>query len=151
MTTVSDHIRAFRRAGRRITPQRRLIFHILAEETDHLTAEEVFQRAVTAMPDVSRSTVYNTLNVLVEIGQLHQVVDASGSSTRYDTNVGAHHHLCCLSCGALIDIERSFPDLELPPEKAEGYQVVKRQVTFYGYCPECRGGEPLETRKEARA
>jgi Fe2+ or Zn2+ uptake regulation protein len=145
MKQISDFIRAFRQAGRRITPQRRLIFQILEEEGGHPTAEEVFRRAVTAMPDVSRSTVYNTVNTLGEIGQLREVVDTSGKSTRYDTNNSRHHHLYCLGCGALIDIDKDFPGLTLPPDKAEGYQVVRRQVTFYGYCPECGDGEPRET------
>jgi Fe2+ or Zn2+ uptake regulation protein len=135
--TIRQYIRAFRNAGRKITPQRRVIFRILVAEEDHPTAEEVYQHAAEVMPDISRSTVYNTLKALVALGALDEVEDLSGDGARYDTEVGSHHHLYCLGCGKLIDVHRSFEGLELPPEMQAGYQIVKRQVTFYGYCPEC--------------
>lgn len=73
MKPIGAHIRAFRRAGRRIAPQRRLIFQILAGEAEHPTAQQVFRRAVTAMWVVSRSTEYHTLNTLVELGDLNEI------------------------------------------------------------------------------
>jgi Fe2+ or Zn2+ uptake regulation protein len=135
---MDTYIQAFRDAGWRITPQRRLIFEILAEEVDHPMAEEVYQRAVREMPDISRSTVYNTLNALVEVGALDKVQDVSAGGTRYDTEIDHHHHLYCLRCGTLIDVHQTFEGLTLASEKDQGYQIVRRQVTFYGYCPECR-------------
>ena len=135
---MDRYIRAFREVGGRITPQRRLIFELLAREDDHPTAEEVYQRAAREMPDISRSTVYNTLNALVELGALAQVEDISDEGTRYDTETGDHHHLYCLRCGKLIDIHQAFDGLELLPEKAHGYRIVRRQITFFGYCAECR-------------
>jgi Fur family peroxide stress response transcriptional regulator len=56
---------------------------------------------------------------------------------RYDTNTGPHPHLLCLNCHALIDISRDFDGLELPSHEAAGDRIVKRQVTFCGYCPNC--------------
>ena len=94
------------------------------------------------MPDMSRSTVYNTLRTLVELGELDEVEDISRDGTRYDTETGSHHHLYCLRCGKLIDVHQAFDGLELPREQQQGYEIVKRQVTFYGYCPECRQREP---------
>jgi Fe2+ or Zn2+ uptake regulation protein len=138
--TTNHYISAFRAAGRKITPQRRLIFQRLAEEADHPTAENVYQRVAHDMPDISRSTVYNTLKALVELGALDEVEDISSEGTRYDTETGGHHHLYCLRCGKLIDIHQEFAGLDLPQEKQQGYRIVKRQVTFYGYCPECADG-----------
>ena len=143
MTQYSDdYVRAFRDAGWRITPQRRLIFAILAEDVDHPTAEEVYQRAVLEMPDVSRSTVYNTLNALVELDELATVEDISDAGTRYDTETENHHHLYCLRCGKLLDLHREFEGLALPQEETQGYQIVGHQVTFRGYCPECSRRTP---------
>lgn len=135
--SIDEYIRAFREADRRITPQRRLIFEILVEDVDHPAAEEVYRRALQTMPDLSRSTVYNTLNALVDFDVLDKVQDISDEGTRYDTETDDHHHLYCLRCGKLIDVYQDFEALTLSSDDDHGYQIVRRQVTFYGYCPEC--------------
>ena len=58
-------VEQFRREGRKITPQRRAIFRALIHGDSHPTAEEVYQRVLSVMPDISRATVYNTLHELV--------------------------------------------------------------------------------------
>jgi len=90
------------------------------------------------MPDVSQTTVYNTLRELMAIGELAPVENLSESGARFDTNTSNHHHLFCMHCHTLVDIEREFPDIELTFEEARGYQIVKNQVTFYGVCQECQ-------------
>jgi Fe2+ or Zn2+ uptake regulation protein len=131
-------VEQFRREGRKITPQRRAIFEALVGDDSHPTAEEIYQRVWAAMPDISRTTVYNTLHELVTVGALVEVEDLSGGGTRYDTSTDQHHHLFCLSCHALGDIDRDFQQLALPPDETAGYRIVRRQVTFYGYCPNCQ-------------
>ena len=131
-------VRLFREQGLRITPQRRAIFELLADDDSHPTAEEVFRRVSSAMPDISRTTVYNTIRELVALGKLVEVEDISAAGTRYDTRTGVHHHLFCVGCHALVDVAHDFGGLDLPAEEASGYQVIRRQVTFYGYCPACQ-------------
>jgi Fe2+ or Zn2+ uptake regulation protein len=138
MESVDDLIELFHRNGLRITPQRRVIFELLAQDNSHLTAEAIYQHVLSVMPDVSRTTVYNTLNELVALGALTAVKDVSERGTRYDTNRANHHHLFCIRCQALLDVNRDFEDVALLPEEAAGYQIVKRQVTFYGICPDCQ-------------
>ncbi len=131
-------IQQFHERGLKVTPQRRVIFELLAEDKSHPTAEEIYQRVTAVMPEVSRTTVYNTLRELTEIGQLNEVEEISESGTRYDTNTSDHHHLFCIKCHALIDISRDFEGLQLPEEETAGYRILKSQVTFYGYCPKCQ-------------
>jgi len=140
--SIDSYVRAFRGAGHKITPQRRLIFQILVEESGHLTAEQFYQRAQAVMPDISRSTVYSTLNTLVELGALAAVEDISSDATRYDSDTGSHHHLYCLACGKLVDIHPENEEPEMPCETISGFRIVKRQVTYYGYCPDCQAGNP---------
>jgi Fur family peroxide stress response transcriptional regulator len=131
-------IQLFNQKGLKITPQRRLIFELLDEDISHPTAEELYQRVISRMPDVSQTTVYNTLRELVELGEVSLVENLSQTGARFDTNTGPHHHLFCMNCHTLDDIERDFPDIKLTLEEAKGYQIVKSQVTFYGICQECQ-------------
>jgi Fe2+ or Zn2+ uptake regulation protein len=81
---------------------------------------------------------------LVAVGALMEVEDLSEGGTRYDTSSSHHHHLFCLGCHTLVDINRDFQQVELLPNETAGYRIVRRQVTFYGYCPNCQeesGGE----------
>ncbi len=147
MRSVEDLVRLFRERGYKVTPQRRLIFELLAGDRSHPTAEEIYQRVRAVMPEVSRTTVYNTLRELITLGELRPVENLSEGGTRYDTNTTHHHHLFCVKCHALIDIDREFEGIELPPEEAAGFRLVNYQVTFYGYCPDCQradGGRPSQ-------
>jgi Fe2+ or Zn2+ uptake regulation protein len=135
-------IELFRQNGRKITPQRRAILELLAQDEGHPTAEEIYQRMAATMPDVSRATVYNTLHELVALGGLAETYEFSESCLRYDTNTEAHHHLFCTRCHALIDITRNFEGLILEPEEAAGYQITRNQVIFYGICPNCQKEKP---------
>jgi Fur family transcriptional regulator, peroxide stress response regulator len=128
----------FREHGLRITPQRRVILELLVDDDSHPTAEEVYERVRAIMPDVSRTTVYSTLHELSDLGELTPVRDFNTSGQRYDTNSATHHHLYCVTCHSLIDIERDFEGMALSPEEAPGYQILSRQVTFYGICPDCQ-------------
>jgi Fe2+ or Zn2+ uptake regulation protein len=139
--SVEALVEQFRREGRKITPQRRAIFEVLIRDHRHPTAEEIYQRVHSVMPDISRTTVYNTLHELVAVGALMQVADLSEGGTRYDTRTSPHDHLLCLGCQTLVDIDRHFPQLDLPPDETAGYRIVRRQVTFYGYCPNCQEKE----------
>lgn len=130
----------FHRKGLRVTPQRRAIFEALVQDDSHPTAEEIYQRVVPVMPDISRTTVYNTIHELVTLGELAEVEELSEAGTRYDTRTSKHHHLFCLLCKALVDVDRRFKELELSTEERSGYQIVRQQVTFYGYCPNCHDG-----------
>ena len=138
MKPIQTIIEIFRQNGRKITPQRRLILEQLISDDSHPTAEQIYQRVKAVMPDVSRTTVYNTLRELVEIGELAPVEDLSENGLRYDIHTENHHHLFCINCHKLIDLKRDFEGLELPSEEASGYQIVKSQVTFYGYCADCK-------------
>jgi Fe2+ or Zn2+ uptake regulation protein len=140
LQSVEVLVEQFRREGRKITPQRRAIFETLIRDDSHPTAEQIYQRVYSVMPDISRTTVYNTLHELVSVGALMEVEDLSEGGTRYDTSTNQHHHLFCLDCHTLVDIDRDFQGLELPPDETVGYQIVRRQVTFYGHCPDCQEG-----------
>ena len=50
-----------RERGFRITPQRRVILHILGHANSHLTPAEVYRQASLKMPGLTETTVYRSL------------------------------------------------------------------------------------------
>lgn len=134
--------------GWRMTAQRRVIFgvfdgtdqggtgrqHDKAEPDIHLTADEVLERAVAQLSEISRATVYNTLGELVDAGEL-LAVNVGDRVTRYDPNVHmAHDHLVCTACGAIFDIPAGAVAL---PDQSCGFTISSAEVIYRGRCADC--------------
>ena len=138
MKNIEAVISRFRQEGYKITPQRRAIFEILVNNDTHPKAEEIYKEIKIKMPDISRTTVYNTLKELNEMGTIDVVSNVGGDSNRYDPNTENHHHLYCQHCHRIIDLEIDFKDVKLSEQTSLGFKIVKNQITFFGYCPNCQ-------------
>lgn len=127
--------------GWRLTAQRRVVAEVLAGEHIHLSADDVYSRAQVLLPEISLATVYNTLNELVDMGEVLEIAAGDGPK-RYDPNTAvAHHHLHCVSCGALRDVNPDGTDLlALSPAQQHGFEVLDVDIVFRGRCPDCRTG-----------
>ncbi|HPW17047.1 MAG TPA: transcriptional repressor [Candidatus Aminicenantes bacterium] len=120
----------------RRTPQKMAIDAYLAGNREHPCAEEIHEALRPRFPTMSLSTVYNELHRLQREGRVHEVAIGSGKA-RFDPDSRPHHHLVCVECRAVVDIERSF-DLALGPGDARGFRVLHHHVGFYGLCPDCQ-------------
>jgi len=129
--------RLCREQGVPLTVQRRAILESLAGRLDHPTADQVFEAVSGRLPGLSRTTVYRVLETLVELGVIHKASHL-GSAARYDPNTERHHHLTCLSCHKVMDVEdRSLPKVELPRVQSKGFEISDYSVHFKGVCPDC--------------
>lgn len=90
-------------AGIPVTAQRRVVLEVLCSRRDHPTVEEIHSEVVARLPDVSRATIYRSLETLGELGLLRRV-DHPGSAARYDANMDPHHHFLCTGCGQIHDL-----------------------------------------------
>src|SRR5919197_1745608 len=131
---MGDEASRLRAAGLRVTPQRRAILGAFAGDGGHLTADEVYERARVAVPELARATVYNALGELVR-ARLLRSVEGFGA-VRYDPNLDeSHHHFRCRWCGRLFDVHpRAADEIDLDHT---GFTVERVQVLLEGSCPEC--------------
>jgi Fe2+ or Zn2+ uptake regulation protein len=58
--------------------------------------------------------------------------------TRYESNVGPHHHFVCRACGRLEDVPSEL--FATPPaiELEGGHEVESFEVVLRGVCGACR-------------
>ncbi|MDQ7038196.1 MAG: Fur family transcriptional regulator [Aquificota bacterium] len=131
-----------RQQGLKITPQRVAVYEILLKSENHPTVEEIYEEVKKKYPFVSLATVYRTVETLEQMG-LAKKVCYWGSSARYDANTDDHHHLICISCGAIRDIY--MEDRLSIPEELEGFRTEGYSVNIYGLCPECRSEAQTST------
>jgi len=116
-----------------------VVADVLTGQHVHLTADAVHSRARALLPEISLATVYNTLNELVDMGEVLEISTGDGPK-RYDPNTtAAHHHLYCVECGALRDVNPAGTDrLKLPGGQQHGFELLDVDIVFRGRCPDCR-------------
>ena len=114
---------AHRRSGLPVTVQRRAVFEAILERRDHPAADQVFHAVHPRLPQLSRMTVYRILATLVSLGLLSKTCHP-GSSARFDPKLHQHHHLVCLDCGDIIDLEDArLNKLPWPDVGHHGFQI----------------------------
>lgn len=127
---------AFRERGLRCTPQRYGVMEYLMRHPVHATAEQIYAAVNRVRPHMSRASVYNNLNALIEAGLVRQVV-LEGGAARFDANISPHHHFVCETCGAVEDIQ--WFDIPRLASRAplEGRSVRAYALVIRGACRAC--------------
>ena len=118
----------------KITPQRLEILRYLDEHRTHPTADQIFTELKIKNPSLSKTTVYNSVEILRDHG-LIQSITISESELRYDFKHGMHHHFLCKKCGGITDIDVECPNLGKMLEC--GHNVDEVHGYFKGICKKC--------------
>ena len=125
--------------GARITSHRLAMLELLADSVGHPSAAQIHATLQERFPTISLATVYKTLAVLKEEGEVLELnlpVEA-----RYDGNKPfPHPHLICTNCGKIIDGDELVSFYNASNEIMERYRfvVAQPQLVFYGKCKDCR-------------
>ena len=122
-----------REAGVRITRPRRAILKKLSETTDHPDAMELFRRAVILDASISLSTVYRTMKLLEDKGEIQRHAFAGGPA-RFEQAAGEHHdHLIDIDTGDVIEFHSDkIEELQEEIARALGYDIVHHRFELYG-------------------
>jgi len=134
-------IKVLKDKGCRLTPQRLAMLRILSKSAGHPSAEQIYEQIRADYPTTSLATIYKTLSLLKNMGEVFEVTFASMGS-HYDGNKPyPHPHLICTKCGQILDLEFG-PVAGISQEIARqtGYKITHQQLNFYGLCPQCQQG-----------
>ncbi len=112
------------------TPQRVMVGQILFARPQHLSADQILKAIQGTGSQVSKATVYNTLNLFVERGLARQV-NVDPTRAYYDSTTEPHHHFYNVDTRELKDIPENEIELKELPElpsgtRVDGVQVVVR-------------------------
>lgn len=120
-----------------LTKQREVVLQVIRDADEHLTANEVFDKAKTLLPTISFATVYNSLRFLKDAGHIAEIQFGNGAS-RFDRKLTRHDHAICNKCGKLVDLELDFPsELVESAAFASNFKPESLEFTLRGLCPEC--------------
>jgi Fur family peroxide stress response transcriptional regulator len=115
MNTSENLIEKFRSKSFKITPQRLGIFKILEGNRDHPSAEDIFAKIKKTYPTIS----------------------LDDERKHYDPNTDTHHHIICLGCNKISDVDGDSISPELPGGILKEFTPSRYHVSFYGTCKDC--------------
>ena len=134
-STQCEASEMLKRAGISPSYQRIMVLSALLETDEHPSADTIYKKLGTNIPAISRATVYNTLNLLVDRGFIHSMRTA-GSETRFDSVCEAHSHFFCRKCKRIFDVAQQSGEIET---ELDGHLVESQDLVYKGLCRECRG------------
>lgn len=120
--------------GIRPSHQRIKIMEYLIKNKCHPTVDMIYSDLHEEIPTLSKTTVYNTLNLFID-AQLVRVLSIDGIESKYDINIKNHGHFLCESCKEIFDFPiyfDSFIDNQL-----DNFKINEKNVYFKGICPRC--------------
>jgi Fe2+ or Zn2+ uptake regulation protein len=137
-----DLVSALRARGMRVTPQRVLVHRALTELDRHVTADELLAAVADRLPNVSLPTIYATLELLEELGMVRRVQRAG--TTLYDPRTADHHHLVCVRCGSVEDIDAALDtDALARLASRTGFSPERVEAVVHGRCASCSSADTV--------
>jgi Fur family ferric uptake transcriptional regulator/Fur family peroxide stress response transcriptional regulator len=76
--------------------------YLMSHKT-HPTIDEIYSTLSPYMPTLSKTTIYNTLNLFVDKGAVLQLA-IDEKNARYDADISNHAHFMCKKCNKVYDL-----------------------------------------------
>ncbi|GMA62507.1 transcriptional repressor [Alicyclobacillus fastidiosus] len=120
------------------TTQRRVIYELVRDTTDHPTASDVMEQLRAEGHQFAYGTVYNSLRYLVDMGLVREL-KLGNAVSRYDARTEDHLHVICDVCGKVAEAEIDLPTRWLEEIAATtSFQLDSPEILLHGVCPDCR-------------
>lgn len=129
----------------RMTPQREQVLKVFIEtNSEHLGAEEVYRYLLSKKINVSKATVYRSIDLLVKLGFLRKL-QFDEEVYRYELvdRESKHSHFICNSCGKIYELKGSLSSEKMMKDYVKvlsdkDYFIEEIDLKFRGTCPSCR-------------
>ena len=136
-----------KKAGLKVTEQRRTILNFLLQNHGPFTVEEIAMKLKNEGFDLA--TLYRSMGTFEEsnlvekrlfgdglvrwemVGHAHE----DGCEHRHH---GHHHHLMCTVCKKIVQLDVCLPDVVQMQVARLGYALLKHNLEFSGICPQCQ-------------
>lgn len=122
----------------RATRQRAAVSELLDRLDDFRSAQDIHEELRRAGEGIGLTTVYRTLQALVDSGELDTLRTDSGEAVYRRCSSHHHHHLVCRDCGRTVEVEGPAVETWAQRMAAEyGFTELSHTVEIFGRCPAC--------------
>jgi Fur family transcriptional regulator, peroxide stress response regulator len=139
---IEQMINRLKEREHRLTPQRIAVVKILATSHEHPSVEQIYDQVHRDFPTTSIATVYKTVALLRELGEVLELGFPDGSN-RYDgSKPFPHPHVICTRCRTVLDPTLSgLQDLTREASAETGFMITTHRLDFFGLCRGCQEDE----------
>jgi len=138
---LGDFVGRCREQGIAVTPQRLAVIEALLSSEEHPSSDQICAAVRRQHPHVSLATVHRILEQFCEVGEARKVTRLHDVA-RYDGNVEPHHHVLCVRCRRVHDVE--IPDVDKLLEGATSlgpFSLLRCLVEIEALCKDCQRAE----------
>lgn len=135
-TTIEDLSRELKNRNIRISHQRLKVLEYISNNRSHPTVEQIYRDLQKEIPTLSKTTIYNTLNTLID-ANLVKIISIEDNETRFDTITENHGHFKCETCGKIYDFDIDIDSFDT--KDLNGFMINNKDIFFKGICPKCNG------------
>ncbi len=132
-----DKFTEFLKRGRhRITPERFDVLEAALQLKGHFGADDLYVRMKNDNMNISRATVYNTLELLAQC-ELLAKRHFGDNKTHYESqfNRKGHDHLICVNCGQIHEFDnREIVKIVDEVSEKLGFESTGYSLTVFGKC-----------------
>jgi Fur family ferric uptake transcriptional regulator len=136
--TPSEMLNKYLTANKmRKTPERFMILEEIYKTEGHFDIEWLYKQILSKGYNVSKATIYNTMEVLTASGLVVRH-DFDTARASYEKNGTNHNHIVCIMCGKVAEFEDiDIPEIEDKAAEVSNYEIFSHRVYLYGLCPDC--------------
>ena len=131
--------KVLKKEGLRYTHQRQAVWDELAASDEHRDAEEIYLALHNSELNVSRATVYRTIDVLVN-NNLVRKLELGDGRARYEhkMDIAHHDHLICVQCGKIEEfMDNMIENRQEMIVQKFGYKLIRHIHQLFVICDEC--------------
>jgi Fur family ferric uptake transcriptional regulator len=129
----------FREKKLRMSHPRLLVYQELFNAIRPLSPQELYQGLLKKQKRIGLTSIYRSLDLFESLGMVFKIINGSNMKYKLCELENHHHHIVCKTCGHVVELD--FCDISKWSKKvmeSTGYQVTDHQLSFYGYCKECK-------------
>lgn len=115
--------------------QRLKIYEFLITKRCHPTVEMIYNELIKEIPTLSKTTIYNTLNLFQNKGIIIGL-SIDENEVRYEADLNPHAHFKCTVCKCIYDIPIEYS--EIHEDVIAGHVITERHIYLKGICMRCQ-------------
>jgi Fur family transcriptional regulator, peroxide stress response regulator len=138
---LGEFVARCHKRGIAVTPQRLAVIRALLASENHPSADEICTAVRRKNPHISSATVHRILEQFCEVGEARKVT-LLHDIARYDGNVERHHHVLCVRCRRVEDVEIPAVDKILQSTRSLGqFALLRCSLEIEALCKRCQVAE----------